>query len=73
MQLMGNSRPASGCEHHISHLIEMGPAAFAFSSDALHGEKVGVGPFWLPGFIISWDRFRIFLPRSTNTPSRKNP
>ena len=43
MQLMGNSRPASGCEHHISHLIEMGPAAFDFCSDALHGEKVGVG------------------------------
>ena len=43
MQLMGNSRPASGCEHHISHLIEMGPAAFDFRSDALHGEKVGVG------------------------------
>ena len=43
MQLMGNSRPASGCEHHISHLIEMGPAAFNFRSDALHGEKVGVG------------------------------
>lgn len=43
MQLMGNSRPASGCEHHISHLIEMGPAAFPFRSDALHGEKVGVG------------------------------
>lgn len=43
MQLMGNSRPASGCEHHISHLIEMGPDAFPFRSDALHGEKVGVG------------------------------
>ena len=43
MQLMGNSRPASGCEHHISHLIEMGPEAFPFHSDALHGEKVGVG------------------------------
>lgn len=43
MQLMGNSRPASGCEHHISHLIEMGPDAFSFRSDALHGEKVGVG------------------------------
>ncbi len=43
MQLMGNSRPASGCEHHISHLIEMGPDAFAFRSNALHGEKVGVG------------------------------
>ncbi len=43
MQLMGNSRPASGAEHHISHLIEMGPEGFAFRSDALHGEKVGVG------------------------------
>lgn len=43
MQLMGNSRPASGSEHHISHLIEMQPAAFPFRSDALHGEKVGVG------------------------------
>lgn len=43
MQLMGNSRPASGSEHHVSHLIEMQPAAFPFHSDALHGEKVGVG------------------------------
>ena len=44
MQLMGNSRPASGAEHHISHLIEMRPAAFgAVCSGALHGEKVGVG------------------------------
>ncbi len=54
MQLMGNSRPASGCEHHISHLIEMEPEAFSnpaqtgdsaggFHSHALHGEKVGVG------------------------------
>lgn len=41
MQLMGNSRPASGAEHHISHLWEMevvGP-----HTDAMHGEKVGVG------------------------------
>lgn len=43
MQMMGNSRPASGCEHHISHLIEMEPAALPSHSDALHGEKVGVG------------------------------
>ena len=43
MQLMGNSRPASGAEHHISHLIEMRPAALGVESDALHGEKVGVG------------------------------
>ena len=43
MQMMGNSRPASGAEHHISHLIEMSPAGLSVSSDALHGEKVGVG------------------------------
>lgn len=43
MQMMGNSRPASGAEHHISHLIEMAPKGLGVSSDALHGEKVGVG------------------------------
>ena len=43
MQMMGNSRPASGAEHHISHLIEMNPPAVTNHSDALHGEKVGVG------------------------------
>ena len=43
MQMMGNSRPASGAEHHISHLIEMSPTGLCVSSDALHGEKVGVG------------------------------
>lgn len=43
MQMMGNSRPASGAEHHISHIIEMAPVGLGVSSDALHGEKVGVG------------------------------
>lgn len=43
MQLLGNSRCASGAEHHISHLIEMRPDGLGASSDALHGEKVGVG------------------------------
>ena len=44
MQMMGNSRPASGAEHHISHLIEMRPAGLgSINSPALHGEKVGVG------------------------------
>ena len=43
MQMMGSSRPASGGEHHISHLIETEPEALAVHSDALHGEKVGVG------------------------------
>ncbi len=43
MQLLGNSRCASGAEHHISHLIEMQPEGLGVSSSALHGEKVGVG------------------------------
>lgn len=43
MQMIGNSRPASGAEHHISHLIEMAPKGLKVDFDALHGEKVGVG------------------------------
>lgn len=41
MQLTGNSRPASGAEHHMSHLWEM--CCINEESNALHGEKVGVG------------------------------
>ena len=43
MQMLKTSRPASGGEHHISHLIETEPVALAAHSEALHGEKVGVG------------------------------
>ncbi len=43
MQMMGNSRPASGAEHHISHMIEMGPESFPVAFPAMHGEKTGVG------------------------------
>ena len=43
MQMMTTSRPASGAEHHISHMIEMAPPCLHSTSDALHGEKVGVG------------------------------
>ena len=43
MQMLGYSRPASGAEHHISHCIEMDPQGLHAHSDALHGEKVGVG------------------------------
>lgn len=43
MQMMKTSRPASGGEHHISHMIETEPEALQAHSDALHGEKVGVG------------------------------
>ena len=43
MQMTGTSRAASGAEHHISHFIEMEPEALGVHTDALHGEKVGVG------------------------------
>ena len=40
MELSGNSRPASGAEHHISHFLEVGAVT---NNGSLHGEKVGVG------------------------------
>ncbi len=43
MQMMGNSRPASGAEHHISHMTEMGATSLEVKFPALHGEKTGVG------------------------------
>ena len=43
MQLYRDSRPASGAEHHISHMIEMEPEAFPVKFPAMHGEKTGVG------------------------------
>ena len=39
MQIIGNSRPASGAEHHISHMLELNVLG---EIPALHGEKVGV-------------------------------
>ena len=41
MQMLGNSRPASGAEHHLSHLWEM--HVINSPVNALHGEKVSVG------------------------------
>ena len=46
MQMIGNSRPASGCEHHISHLIEMEPEKLAVKFPAMHGEKTGVASIY---------------------------
>jgi glycerol-1-phosphate dehydrogenase [NAD(P)+] len=42
MQMAGNSRPASGGEHHISHLLEMLDIQ-RHRSGSLHGDKVGIG------------------------------
>ena len=41
MQLCGNSRPASGSEHHLSHFWEMN--LVNQPCGALHGESVGCG------------------------------
>ncbi len=41
MQMVGNSRPASGAEHHMSHLWEM--EVINDHVDYYHGEKVSVG------------------------------
>ena len=41
MQMVGNSRPASGAEHHISHFWEM--ELINPHIDAYHGEKVSAG------------------------------
>ena len=42
MQMIGNSRAASGAEHLIAHLVEMKPPRFE-SARGIHGECVGVG------------------------------
>ncbi|MDD3243508.1 MAG: sn-glycerol-1-phosphate dehydrogenase [Eubacteriales bacterium] len=41
MQMMGNSRPASGAEHHVSHFLEMRDMGRGRAA-TLHGDKVGM-------------------------------
>lgn len=61
MSYVGNSRPASGCEHHLAHFWEM-----RFLSEGrkavLHGAKVGIGEMvtlklyeYLRAEEIDWD------------------
>jgi glycerol-1-phosphate dehydrogenase [NAD(P)+] len=45
IQLNGNSRPASGAEHHLSHFWEM--ARINEDIPALHGEQVGIAALFL--------------------------
>ena len=42
MQDKGDSRPASGAEHHVSHCLEMRGMASGWQ-ESLHGEKVAIG------------------------------
>lgn len=62
MQMMGNSRPASGAEHHISHIIEMEPESLGVHSSALHGEKVGVGTALASGVYHDLAKFENIAP-----------
>jgi glycerol-1-phosphate dehydrogenase [NAD(P)+] len=54
MQIAGTSRPASGAEHHISHLLEMN--VINDKLDALHGEKVSVGLLMTLWYYDFWRR-----------------
>jgi glycerol-1-phosphate dehydrogenase [NAD(P)+] len=45
MVTFGNSNPASGSEHHLSHFWEM-KLLLGHRTPALHGAKVGVGTIW---------------------------
>lgn len=42
MQILSNSRAASGAEHLVAHLVEMKPKGFK-NAAGMHGECVGVG------------------------------
>ncbi len=50
MGFVGNSRPASGSEHHVSHYWEM-KFLFAHRKAVFHGTKVGLAT---PGVIALW-------------------
>jgi glycerol-1-phosphate dehydrogenase [NAD(P)+] len=52
MGFVGNSRPASGSEHHLSHYWEM-KFLFAHKPAVWHGVKVGLAT---PGVIAMWKR-----------------
>lgn len=66
MQLADNSRPASGAEHHISHLIEIG-VPWIGQNDALHGEKVGIGA------LLAADEYHRWAQLSANEIQRRIP
>ena len=61
MQMMGNSRPASGSEHHLSHFWEM-RAQMLGEQSTLHGDKVGVAELLMMDF---YGRFYQKLPVPT--------
>lgn len=64
MQLAGHSRPASGCEHHLSHFWEM-QSLHRGVPVSLHGDKVGVGT------LMMLDAYgRLFAPEQPPQPEK---
>ncbi|MFW5985794.1 MAG: sn-glycerol-1-phosphate dehydrogenase [Halanaerobiales bacterium] len=51
MQIEGNSRPASGTEHHISHFLEM-YGEIHNTDIPPHGIKVAIGEFFAAGLYL---------------------
>lgn len=60
MQLQGNSRPASGAEHHLSHFWEM--HVINKPTDALHGEQVGVAALMLTRYYHAMRDYDFMIP-----------
>lgn len=60
MQLLGNSRAASGAEHLVAHLVEMKPPRFE-GAHGVHGECVGVGTVLCAG---EYHRLAALTPRA---------
>jgi glycerol-1-phosphate dehydrogenase [NAD(P)+] len=61
--LYGDSRPASGCEHHLSHFWEMRTLAQG-RKPALHGTKVGIATI---AVLAMWKEF---LKTAGDAPSK---
>jgi glycerol-1-phosphate dehydrogenase [NAD(P)+] len=69
MMLVGNSRPASGSEHHISHYIEM-KYFMEGRQPLLHGTKVGLATLYtvaLYNQLASLDPENIDIPQLMRT------
>jgi len=69
MMLVGNSRPASGSEHHISHYIEM-KYFMEERQPLLHGTKVGLAALYtvaLYNQLASLDPENIDIPQLMRT------
>lgn len=72
MSLYGNSRPASGCEHHMSHYWEM-----IFEQQgrrpAPHGTQVGVGTILVLKLAEALRRTRVDFDRARATARAYDP